>query len=320
MKLRHFAVAVACLVLSSVSASARDLPRDRRVIAFSATRAGNVDIYVSRADGTGLRRLTRTRGDEDSPAWSPDGRKIAFRSTRDGDQEIYVMNADGSDRHNVSRNPSADDRSPAWSPDGGTIAYATGAGRGEPDYLNDIWLMSPDGGDKHPLTHRIGIDEYPVWSPDGSQIAFSCTDGRILPSRNGDFEICLVNRDGSHVRRLPDAPGVSLPYSWSPDGRVLAFASSRASNPGTLLPGDRLFLLDVSTLKVSQLTQGPAADFEPAFSPDGRKLAFASIGRRTRASNIYLLILENHRVKRVTHFTRGGAADPAWKPLIKMRG
>jgi Tol biopolymer transport system component len=85
------------------------------------------------------------------------------------------MNADGSDQHDVSRNHDVDDRSPAWSPDGRTIAFASGfASEG---YLNEIWLMDPDGRNQRPLTHRVGIDEYPVWSPDGRTIGFACTNG-----------------------------------------------------------------------------------------------------------------------------------------------
>ena len=58
------------------------------------------------ADGSGQRRLTRSRHDG-FPAWSPDGRKIAFFSQRDGNGEVYVMNADGSGQRNLTRNPAS---------------------------------------------------------------------------------------------------------------------------------------------------------------------------------------------------------------------
>jgi Tol biopolymer transport system component len=288
---------------------------DRRLLAFSAGRGWNSDIYVIRADGSGLRRLTRSPRREDTPTWSPDGKRLAFRvwtRSRD-DEEIYVMNADGSGRHDISRDPDAIDRSPAWAPDGRSIAYATGLDDGPDGYLDDIWLMSPDGGDKRPLTHRPGIDEYPVWSRDGSQIAFACTDGRILPSRNGDFEICVMRGDGSSVRRVTDAPGVSLAYSWSPSGRTLAFASSRTDGPARLSTGGDLFLLDLASTRVTRLTRGAAEDVEPAFSPDGGQIAFASSGRGSRHGDLYLLRLRDRRVRRLTHFS-GDEADPVWQP------
>ena len=64
---------VAAGLLSVPAASQRG--RDQRLLAFSAGRGWNTDIYVIRADGTGLRRLTRTPGREDTPTWSPDGKK-----------------------------------------------------------------------------------------------------------------------------------------------------------------------------------------------------------------------------------------------------
>jgi len=71
------------------------------------------DIYVMRADGTHVRRLTDSPGLDEGPVWSPDGTKIAFSSDRDGQQELYVMNADGSDPRRLTDNP-ARDESPDW--------------------------------------------------------------------------------------------------------------------------------------------------------------------------------------------------------------
>src|SRR5215218_2769387 len=80
-----------------------------------AACAGNTDVYVMNADGSGQRRLTRAPRDDFVPAWSPDGRKIAFVSKRDGNAEIYVMNTDGSEQRKLTRSPT-DDGLVAWSP------------------------------------------------------------------------------------------------------------------------------------------------------------------------------------------------------------
>ena len=63
------------------------------------------DVYVMNADGTGLRRLTRSRGEDNYPAWSPDGRRIVFGSERDGNLGLYVMKKDGSRQRRLTRNP-----------------------------------------------------------------------------------------------------------------------------------------------------------------------------------------------------------------------
>jgi hypothetical protein len=71
------------------------------------------DVYVMRADGTHVRRLTDSPGIDEGPEFSPDGTKIAFSSARDGQQELYVMDADGSNPRRLTDNP-ARDESPDW--------------------------------------------------------------------------------------------------------------------------------------------------------------------------------------------------------------
>jgi Tol biopolymer transport system component len=77
------------------------------------TEAQEKDIYVMRADGTHVRRLTDSPGLDEGPEFSPDATKIAFSSARDGQQEIYVMDADGSNPRRLTDNP-ARDESPDW--------------------------------------------------------------------------------------------------------------------------------------------------------------------------------------------------------------
>ena len=71
------------------------LPGANGLIAFESNRDGNLEVYVTNPDGTGVTNLTNNAAADSFPAWSPDGSEIAFRSDRDGDSEIFVMNADG---------------------------------------------------------------------------------------------------------------------------------------------------------------------------------------------------------------------------------
>lgn len=93
-------------------------------IAFFSNRDGNSAIYVMKANGWGLKKLTNTSGYEKSLSWSPDGRKIAFVSGIEKNCEIYTMNADGSDKKRLTKN-TAYDLEPSFSPDGKKIAFSS---------------------------------------------------------------------------------------------------------------------------------------------------------------------------------------------------
>jgi Tol biopolymer transport system component len=297
-------------ILLDAAATIGDALPARPEIAFASERHGNTDIYLIRTDGTGLRRLTRSRGRDASPTWSPDGSQIAFRSDRDGNDEIYVMNADGSNQRNLTQNP-ATDYSPAWSPDGREIAFASDRG-GDATTLNDIWVMDADGASPRQLESHVGIDEYPVWSPDGSTIAFACTNGVILPQRVGDFEVCSMHADGTGITRLTDAPGITLAWSWSPDGRRIALDSSRRDHPIGLDEGGDLLLIDPDGSNLVALTRGPALDAQPVFSPNGKQIAFTSNRGRHRRYGLFLMRADGSHIRPLTHGP-GQDADPAWR-------
>ena len=99
-----FGIGVLALLAASGAVACGDssakVAKANGVVTFSASG----EIYVIGADGSGQRRLTRSRAKDIAPAGSPDGRKIAFTSDRDGKFEVYVMNADGSGLQRLTRN------------------------------------------------------------------------------------------------------------------------------------------------------------------------------------------------------------------------
>ncbi len=93
--MRFWLATVAVLALLGASGAEGAFHGRNGKIVFESTRDGDVELYVMNRDGTGQHRLTRSRGLDGFPEWSPDGRKIAFESNRSGGFDLYVMNANG---------------------------------------------------------------------------------------------------------------------------------------------------------------------------------------------------------------------------------
>ncbi len=179
---------------------------DGEWIAFASVRDSPYwELYVMRADGSELRRLTWWEDASDLwPSWSPDGSRLAFASKRDGNWEIYRVAPDGADLVRLTYDP-ADDQHPAWSPDGRWIAFDSLR-----DGYADVYLVAAEGGDARNVTRLSSASDLgPTWSPDGSRIAF-CSD------RNGDWDIFAAALDGSGVVQLTTADTVDQLPAWRP--------------------------------------------------------------------------------------------------------
>src|SRR5262245_39904623 len=141
--LRVCVAAAAALVVVSVVVGCggrKTAGAARGRILFVSERAGNPEVYVMNADGSGVQRLTRNPSDDFFPAWSPDGAKIAWaRTLAPTDGQIHVMNLDDSDDDVLASSP-ADDESPSWSPDGRKIAFYS-----DRDGDDEIFVMNADG-------------------------------------------------------------------------------------------------------------------------------------------------------------------------------
>ena len=211
-----------------------------------APKGGYYDIYAANADGSNVVRLTHVR-DARLPAWSPDGTRIAY-TRQDGDgSQIYVMNADGSAAVALT-NGSAFNVRPSWSPDGSRIAFESVA-----EGNADVYVMSADGSGLTRITTDPAGDYDPVWSLDGD-IAFA--------SDRSPSGIYVMRPDGSGVRLVEsDGDIANLNLGWSPDGRLLAFSSSRGSGFARAV-----YVLDISSNTVTQVTdRGPI--WGPSWQP-----------------------------------------------------
>jgi TolB protein len=210
-------------------AAPRWSPKGERIVYVAEGSSGQ--LYLMRADGTGVRRVTHDGWDYNYPTWSPNGRRIAFVRGNASSYGIWAMNVNGTDLRRLTDVPS--DASPAWSPDGSMIAFqrfVDGVGIA-------IWLMDADGGNQVQLTTPLTTsireqnDLRPDWSPGGDSIAFERQFGRLdcdqrdCGARTSD--IYVIRADGTSLRRLTKS-GDSVEPRWSPDGNRIVFASTRA--------------------------------------------------------------------------------------------
>ena len=175
-------------------------------IAFDSRRDGDKDVYVMRANGSHVTKLTPepSRRDPDiQPAWSPDGRRIAFASRRHRNWDVYSMDAvDGASVRRLTRNPNGDSW-PDWAPNGRRIVFQS---MRTTNY--DLFTMRADGSGVKRVTTALTFDQTPVYSPDGTLIAYTCNDG--------DSEICEIYPDGTGFSQLTFNTALDAYPSWQP--------------------------------------------------------------------------------------------------------
>lgn len=232
-------------------------------------------------DGSGQTRLTDNGGGDFQPAFSPDGRTIAFVSTRDGQGEIYTMNADGSGQANRTNSP-GEDFAPAFSPDGRIAFWSNRDGN------LDIYVMSGDGTGLARLTSDPGADVDPAFSPDGRKIAFV---------RNS--QIYVMNADGSGQTRLTTSPLIyTAQPNFSPDGARIVFAGNF-----------QIYVMGSDGSNPTRLTDS-GFNAAPAFSPDGREIAFQT----DRGGNLEINMIAPDGSHPEYGLTRNPASDldPDW--------
>ena len=176
-------------------------------LAFSSSRTGDPEIYVSEASGGGLRRVTAYHGPDVSPTWNPKtGSQIAWVSGRTGLPQIYMMGSDGTNPQRLTDQGYA--VSPSWSPNGQFLAFAwiRHYGPGAPG-AQDIYIMDIATQRFVQLTHDGGRNDFPSWSPDGRHIVFQS-------NRSGTDQVWSMLADGTQQRQLTKS-GTNTQPNWS---------------------------------------------------------------------------------------------------------
>jgi TolB protein len=179
-------------------------------IAYSSSRSGDPEIWISDVNGSLARRITSFKGPDVSPVFNPKtGSQIAWISGRTGLPQLYVMDSDGSGVTRMTDGGYA--TSPSWSPNGQFLAFAWNRkyGPGAPGG-QDIYVMEVATKKWIQLTHDGGRCDFPSWSPDGRHLTYANTaDGR--PDH---MKIWTMLVDGTQRRALTGTGGDMPNWSW----------------------------------------------------------------------------------------------------------
>ena len=324
---------------------------DGKWIAFQGFRDGGWDIWAVAPDGTGLHQITSGPYDDREPAWSHDGTKIAFSSDRGdmGNYNVWVLDL-ASGQFTQMTTDSGDDFMPAWAPGDREIAFigtrngeqgvyaSTLAGNTERKLAGgtgraDAPSFGPDGALVYHTTgtgtSRFEVNGKPITGGE-NVFAFKASwasatdfyyvsDGKIRKrsisggdAQTIEFTATFTVTPANYVRRRRDfdsraprkALGIVRPVI-SPDGKQVAFAAL----------GD-IYMMGVGTVgvggKPANLTKDVAFDTDPAWSPDGTQLAYAS-DKGGAMMDLWVHDIKTGTARQITHIATS-ALGPTWSP------
>ena len=317
-------VVVVVSALALVASANAAYPGENGRVAFQrSTSSFSTSIYTMNPDGSDVVVLpgtTESNVHYRDPAWTPDGNRIGFiRSVVNGGRTMWVADADGSSPQQLPGNSSP--FGPTWSPDGSKFAYSAGCCG-----FTHIFSANLDGTGAQQLTGSdpddpdLGAGQNPTWSPTGERIAYQGL-GRVIDDGDemiGNYGALTVLATGGGEQSVPNQPvpdKLGATYmDWSPDGSRLAISAQATSfchpTEGCTGTGPHdIWVIDVSgSSPAVNLTNSAANDVQPAWSPDGTKLAFVSTAG---TGGIFSMNADGTGVVQLTT----GGFSPNWQPV-----
>jgi TolB protein len=264
-------------------------------IAFVSARSGNKEIWVMDYDGANQRQLTSLHSIALTPRWSPDASRIAYTCYPPAGMYLSAqicMYSMLSGKGIAWPRFRGTNSSPAWSPDGTRIMFMSSM-LGNPE----LWVADADGARPKRLTYTTGANTSPAWNPKtGQEVAF-------VSDRGGPPQLYMMDADGSNAAKVDLVDmGYVIDPSWSPNGELLAFSWRR--------PDDNydIYVMDIATHQLLQLTRDAARNERPCWAPDGRHIVFEST--RTGTRQIWTMLADGSEARQLT--TAGQNESPSW--------
>jgi TolB protein len=263
-------------------------------IAFAQT-GHSQEIASVGMDGAESSVLTKMGSECLLPAYSPTGREVAFTSFLRGGADLWIVSAGGGRARYVSHR-SGMNSGAVWFNDGTTLAL-TLSHEGDPEIYK---IRASDAEVVQRLTRSGGSDLSPSLSGDGSQIAF-------VSDRQGSPQIYLMSAGGGAAKRLTFQGNQNTTPKFNPRSDKPLIAFTGRDERGSF----DIFTYDLKSGKIDRVTQNQGSNYDPAWSPDGRLLVYAS-GR----GGLYVM---NPETRKETQIYRSGAHSPSWGPAPPQR-
>jgi len=260
-------------------------------------------------------RLINTR--DMYPGVSPDGKQVVFQSNRSGSNQLFIMDLEDGRLRQLTDFPGGAE-TPAFSPDGQSIVFGGYVGENN----NDVFTIRTDGTGLRQLTDSPGYDGHPHWSADGKRIVFN--SDRTSPDPEAGWsdrwhEIFSMKADGGDMRQHTRCQAVCTYGSLSPDGAKVLYRkviSTAGFNweLGNIDRNSEIFIADLDGGHETNLSNNAAFDGWPVFSPDGKRIAFASNrSGPARTGQVWLMSSDGGDLRQLSHGP-WSHAQPAWSP------
>jgi dipeptidyl aminopeptidase/acylaminoacyl peptidase len=283
--------------------------------AFVAENRTDSDVWIVSTAGGEPRKLTNSLRADLHPRWSPDGQWILFSSNRDGLYQVWVVSATGGEARKLT-SISTQAMRPNWSPDGKSIAFVSEVYpefSSRPLAESDALNAERDAAKARGPVHARVIDHllyrhWDHWQTGKRWHLF------VLPVRTGGHGPASIT--AGEPRDVTPGANDAIPtsdtftesdeFAFAPDGRSLVFtAPPEPVNTQAWSTNHDLYRVDLQTLQKTRLTDNPAADCTPQFSPDGRLLAYRAQQRAGFEADRWQLVLLDLATGRIRSLTVG---------------
>jgi dipeptidyl aminopeptidase/acylaminoacyl peptidase len=244
----------------------------------------NSDLWLVPVAGGEPRRLTTAQGADNHPRWSPDGKSIAFSSNRGGSTQVWLLPADGGEARQLTKLP-IHVSGPIWSPAGDRVAFTAEVYPGTtPEETAKKDKEREESKSKARIYDRLMIRHWDKWDEGKRSHLF------VADAKTGEARDLTPRLDVN----TPPAPfGGSNEYAFSPDGKTLAFTTEPLKDLAWSTNTD-IWTVPLEGGEPANLTEAnPAADAQPAYSPDGKWLGYLSQARAGFESDQWVLTVRN---------------------------